>query len=1092
MRAHSLLLTSLLIWALCSLPAAARELSFDDRVLAQEIIERIYYSHQLETTRLFEDAVPRKVLENKVREYLELSAVLDRFWATPLTGEMLGRELERIAANTRFPDRLREIYAALGHDPVLVHEALARPSLVRRMARSFFRGDRRAQRSTQPRSWDEWWAEARKELDPDFQVFATGGRPLPSPGSQGLEAAAPCLPDDTWNNGVLYDTPDGNFGTTPVWTGTLMIVWGGRVSDLTDRGSRYDPLLDSWAATSRQGAPSPRTDHTAVWTGTEMVIWGGTGEGSSKLGNGARYEPLTDSWTPVSAVNAPEPRSIHTAVFNGSEMIVWGGFATSYVNSGGRYDPATDTWGPISLVGAPSPRGRHVAVWAGGQHPISKNRMIIWSGTFDFDDLDTGGVYDPVQDTWAPMTTTGAPTERRQATAVWTGDEMIVWGGRGGSAFFGGRYDPNADVWLPIADYAPLQTMYGHTAVWTGDEMIVWGGIDVFTKLAFGGRYDPRNDTWTPTSMDNVPAGRFFHAAVWTGDVMVVWGGSSDVGRDNSGGRYDPDTDTWTPTSVASGPSPRSFHQSVWTGNFMIAWGGQDAALAQSTGERYDPLLDSWSPVSTAGGPSKRIHFSAVWTGQRMVVWGGIDSGELNGGTFLRDGGRYDPISNSWLPTTLTSAPTARSEHSAVWTGSRMLVWGGFDLMAEGTGASYDPWVDVWSPITETGSPTPRSLHAAAWTGEEMLIWAGDGSGSTYSGARYDPSTDSWSPMSTDNGPPADAFFSHLWTGEEWILWGGGDSGGEFQQGSRYDPDADSWTYMSTTGAPSARGRHAAVWTGNQMLVWGGNRGIDFYNDGGRYDPVTDTWSGMSVSDAPHPRSDASAVWTGNEMIVWGGRSSVSFLPTNGFATGGRYSIGHMADVDQDGFSVCDGDCDDSDGATFPGAPETCDWRDNNCDGVVDEGLDDDLDGVAECSDNCPGFSNPGQEDTDNDSIGDDCDCDPDDPAHFAVPGEIARLEIEKAIDPGQVFSLSWTSAAPSGGNGVVHQVLQGSTSDLPVGSAATEFCTNAGSGTHIFEFNVPPLGEAIWFLVRGSGSCGPGTYGFASGGAERTSSTCL
>ena len=65
-------------------------------------------------------------------------------------------------------------------------------------------------------------------------------------------------------------------------------------------------------------------------------------------------------------------------------------------------------------------------------------------------------------------------------------------------------------------------------------------------------------------------------------------------------------------------------------------------------------------------------------------------------------------------------------------------------------------------------------------------------------------------------------------------------------------------------------------------------------------------------------------------------------------------------DQDFDGFRVCDApsDCDDSDPLTYPGAAETCDGEDDNCDGVIDNGLgteflDQDSDGFTPCSDDC-------------------------------------------------------------------------------------------------------------------------------------------
>ena len=66
----------------------------------------------------------------------------------------------------------------------------------------------------------------------------------------------------------------------------------------------------------------------------------------------------------------------------------------------------------------------------------------------------------------------------------------------------------------------------GHTAVWTGSEMIVWGGIVHRWLVNTGGRYNPSTDSWTATSTTNAPSARYSHTAIWTGSEMIVWGGT--------------------------------------------------------------------------------------------------------------------------------------------------------------------------------------------------------------------------------------------------------------------------------------------------------------------------------------------------------------------------------------------------------------------------------------------------------------------------------------------------------------------------------------------------------------------------------------
>ena len=121
----------------------AADLSFGERVAAERAIAKVYYDHQTATKRPFEDAVSPDVLEKSVRRTLGQSTALETLWGAPIRGDSLRREMSRIAHDTRFPERLREVYEALGRDAAKIEECFARRSLADRWARAFFAHDPR-------------------------------------------------------------------------------------------------------------------------------------------------------------------------------------------------------------------------------------------------------------------------------------------------------------------------------------------------------------------------------------------------------------------------------------------------------------------------------------------------------------------------------------------------------------------------------------------------------------------------------------------------------------------------------------------------------------------------------------------------------------------------------------------------------------------------------------------------------------------------------------------------------------------------------------------------------------------------------------
>ena len=367
-----------------------------------------------------------------------------------------------------------------------------------------------------------------------------------------------------------------------------------------------------------------------------------------------------------------------------------------------------------------------------------KNLLVVPETTeFDYiipkfhndKELLTKNTLSQESDIWLTMNSADAPQARYYHTAVWTGSKMIVWGGQNSSnneLQNGGLYDPVFDSWesTAITGSTPSARL-GHTAIWTGTYMVIWGGHDGTDVVNNGGRYDPSVNSWSDAGTSNLTA-RQLHTAVWTGSEMIVWGGYGG-GYLNSGGIYNPTTNTWSATNTTSAPIGRYDFTAIWSGTKMVVWGGFNAGNLDSGGV-YDLVNNTWSPTATANAPAARNRHTAVWTGSEMIIWSG---------NFLNNGRIYDVGTNVWRTMSETNAPTAGQWHSAVWTGSEMIVWGGFSYLD--TGGRYV--VDGnWTATGSNNVPSGRDRHTGVWAGNSMIIWGGDTlMGRTNTGAIYFP-----------------------------------------------------------------------------------------------------------------------------------------------------------------------------------------------------------------------------------------------------------------------------------------------------------------------------------------------------------------
>src|SRR6266545_2968066 len=111
-----------------------------------------------------------------------------------------------------------------------------------------------------------------------------------------------------------------------------------------------------------------------------------------------------------------------------------------------------------------------------------------------------------------------------------------------------------------------------HIAIWTDQEMLIWGGSvrnerGINIPVEDGWRYNPQANAWSPMSRAGAPSPRTSNSGVWTGQELIVWGGFSGGVRRNDGAAYNPRTDSWRLLPTDGAPSERAFHTAVWTGS---------------------------------------------------------------------------------------------------------------------------------------------------------------------------------------------------------------------------------------------------------------------------------------------------------------------------------------------------------------------------------------------------------------------------------------------------------------------------------------------------------------------------------------------
>ncbi|MEO7094311.1 MAG: hypothetical protein ABI175_13735, partial [Polyangiales bacterium] len=191
--------------------------------------------------------------------------------------------------------------------------------------------------------------------------------------------------------------------------------------------------------------------------------------------------------------------------------------------------------------------------------------------------------------------------------------------------------------------------------------------------------------------------------------------------------------------------------------------------------------------------------------------------------------------------------------------------------------SSVAPGDGGWRAMDFTGQEWAfgaRYQHTAIWDGREMIVFGG-AVGDAPEAAAYEPSRDEWSRVPAS---PLRARVRHhaVWTGHSMIVWGGainsedGESTTYFDDGALYDPCAKTWRFVATAPGAFHEGS-TAVWatTTRELVVLGGEGSTN----GWAYRPATDTWRTIAVAPitTSGSRGPLHAVWTGTELVAYDG-----------------------------------------------------------------------------------------------------------------------------------------------------------------------------------------------------------------------------
>jgi hypothetical protein len=348
------------------------------------------------------------------------------------------------------------------------------------------------------------------------------------------------------------------------------------------------------------------------------------------------------------------------------------------------------------------------------------------------------------------------------------------------------EFNPRADggSWTPIAP-VPSTVKAGAVSVWTGREVLFWGGADPL-KTTPGSAYDPATDAWRTLPPAPIAPDRSGTPFTWTGTELIVWGGyltgSRDVQRSGSaegGAAFSPTTNEWRILPEAP-IAPRSGAAFAWTGSEFVVWGGIEWMIGDGEptkfgdGAAYNPATDQWHllpDLDLAPGEAR-----GASQGTAFVVRTVDD--DKTARVFLDGSGRVE---------SMASAPRRfRSEGPLIGDDSTVYSWGFTDRPTSTAEREFLGWWKLaadgsWKPIR--GNESSITARDAGLSGTVHALR--DGFLAFPQHLRYSANAGEWLRLPHSGLPFEGCCVAVVDTGEALLVWSD-----PSVPGSRYQPPA--------------------------------------------------------------------------------------------------------------------------------------------------------------------------------------------------------------------------------------------------------------------------------------------------------------